>query len=76
MAQEPVSQMRRPVFTVDEHRRAESDPELKQLMGDYLVLIKAQDDAERFSPEQRKDFRVARVMTAGSLAHRYGIRIE
>ncbi|MCU0987908.1 MAG: hypothetical protein MUC89_23805 [Acetobacteraceae bacterium] len=66
----------KPIFSSEQHKKAETDPLLKELMGDYLMLIKAQDDQERFSPEQRKDFRVARVMTAGSLAHRYGIRVE
>jgi hypothetical protein len=64
------------VFTVDEHRRAESDPELRRLIGNYLIFRRGQDDAERFSPEQRQDIRLGRMKVAASLAHRYGIRVE
>jgi hypothetical protein len=64
------------VFTVEQHQRAETDPELKRLMGNYLIFRKGQDDAERFSPEQRQDIRLGRMKVAASLAHRYGIRVE
>ena len=66
----------KPIFSSEEHRRAESDPELKRLMGNYLIFRKGQDDAERFSPEQRQDIRLGRMKVAASLAHRYGIRVE
>lgn len=66
---------RRPVFTVDEHRRAESEPALRELMKDYLHFAWAANQ-QAFSADLRKEARIARMMTAGSLAHRYGIRVE